>query len=170
VAFLRLPKFIRMLLFSVMFSLLVVAMLCLPVSASQSDAATAISSAQNTLSSCFDAAKAAEAAGANITSLTDTINQAGLLLSKAEVAYSQNNFDTAADFAAQSKNILNNFVQQAESLGQRAAEQQNRDFLINVVGSVVGAFAVLAVGFAVWVILGRRNETVGVRSIESSRV
>lgn len=58
-----------------------------PVWANQADAETAISSAQATLLNCYNAAKQAEAAGANITVLVDALNEAGALLSQAELAY-----------------------------------------------------------------------------------
>jgi hypothetical protein len=149
-------KLSKILLLSVAFSLLFVALLSSTVSANQSDAATAISSAQNTIVNCYDAAKAAEAAGANITGLAGTLNEAGLLLSQAQLAYSQSDFDAAANYAAQSQNKLNGFISQADSLRQAALQRESWDFLVNFVGSIVGAFAVVAAGFAVWFFLKRR--------------
>jgi cobalamin biosynthesis Mg chelatase CobN len=145
-----------MLLFSVAFSLLFAALISSPVSANQSDAATAISSAQNTILPCYDAAKAAEAAGANITSLTNTLNEAGSLLSQAQLAYSQGDFDAATNYAAQSQNKLNGFVSQADNLKQAAAQRESRDYLVNFVGSIVGAVAVVVAGFVIWFFLKRR--------------
>lgn len=133
-------------------------------------AQTAIASAQNTLLNCYNAAKEAEAAGANITVLTNTLNEAGELLSKAELAYSQNDFTAAADLAAQCQNKLNNFIAQADNLKQTAVQRQNRDFLINVVGSAGGALAVLAAGLTVWVVLTRRYKRSGAPLDENSRV
>jgi uncharacterized membrane protein YoaK (UPF0700 family) len=149
-------KLSRMLLLSVAISLLFAALLALPVSANQSDASAAIFSAQNTIVNCYDAAKAAEAAGANITSLTNTLNEAGSLLSQAQLAYSQNDFDAAANYAVQSRNRLNGFISQADSLRQAASQRASRDYLVNFVGSIVGAFAVVAAGFVVWFLLKRR--------------
>jgi uncharacterized membrane protein YoaK (UPF0700 family) len=149
-------KLSRMLLLSVAFSLMFVVLLSSTVSANQSDAATAISSAQNTMVICYDAAKAAEAAGANITSLTNTLNEAGSLLSQAQLAYSQGDFDAAANYAVQTQNKLNGFISQADSLKQAAAQRESRDYLVNFVGSIVGAAAVVAAGFVVWFFLKRR--------------
>jgi hypothetical protein len=142
-----------MLLLSVALIMLFVAMLVSSASASQSDAAIAISSAQSTIVNCYDAAKAAEATGANITGLVGTLNEAGSLLSQAQLAYSQGDFDAAATYAVESQNKLNNFVAQANILGEAAWQQGNQDFLINFVGSIVGAFAVVIVGFVVWFFL-----------------
>lgn len=56
------------------------------VLADQTDAAVAITSAKEQVVTCYQAAKDAEGAGANITSLTATLNDAGALLSQAELA------------------------------------------------------------------------------------
>lgn len=140
--------------------LMLIAVVGSPVSA-QGDAAAAISSAKNTILSCYNAAKAAETAGANITTLTDTLNEAGSLLSQAELEYSRSDFAAAASFAVQSQNKLNNFVAKANSLRGSAAQRESLDFLVNVVGSLAGAFAVVGVGVAAWVFLKKRPRTTG---------
>ena len=141
--------------------LLVITILILPVRADQAGAATAISSAKNTILGCYSAAKEAEAAGANITVLIGTLNEAGSLISQAELAYSTNNFDTAVSFAVQSQNTLSNFIGEANSLEETATQQQSQDFLINVIGSIIGTIAVVIAGFLVWRFLKNKYETVG---------
>jgi VanZ family protein len=144
---------------------------CVPQAlGNQSDAAAALSSAQNTISSCYSSARIAESKGANITALTDTLNQAGLLLSQAELAYSSGNFDAAANYAVQSQNKLANFVAQADDLAQTAAQKRNSDFLFNVLGSSVGAVTVVVVGVTLWVLLERRYETGDVDARETASV
>ena len=130
-----------------------------PVWADQAGAATAISSAKATLLNCYNAAKQAEAAGANITVLVDALNEAGPLLSQAELAYDTQDFDEALNLATQSQAPLNNFVEEANVLGETARQQREWDFSINVIGSTVGAFAVIFAGVAVWVLLKRKYET-----------
>jgi hypothetical protein len=141
-----------------------------PVWAEEGTAAAAISSAKNTILNCYNAAKEAEAAGANITGLTAALNEAGSLLSQAELAYSTNDNDAALSLATQSQNALNNFIAEANSLKETATQQQNQDFLINVVGSIAGTFAVIIAGFAAWFYLKRKYATAGAKSSESSRV
>lgn len=141
-----------------------------PVWADQTDASTAISSVKNTILDCYNAAKQAEAAGANITVLVGTLNEAGSLLSQAELAYATNDFDTAFNLATQSRNTLSNFIGEANTLQETATQQQNQDFLINVVGSVIGTFAVIAVGFTVWFFLKKKYETSEAHVDESPRV
>jgi len=134
------------------------------VLADQTDAAAAITSAKERIVACYQAAKDAEGAGANITSLTATLNDAGALLSRAELAYSSNDFGTARDLAVQSREGLGNFVSEANVLKETAIQQGNQDFMINVVGSAVGAIAVVVGGFAVWNFLKRKYDRVEARS------
>ncbi len=121
----------------------------------QSSAASAISAAQSKLVSCFDAARSAEAAGANISQLTSTLNDAGLLLSNAQLAYSNGNYGDAQNYASQSQNVLSNFVSNANSLQATAA--QNRTIgTLYFVGSILGSVVVVVGGVAVWVLLKRK--------------
>jgi hypothetical protein len=145
---------------------------CLPpfVSAEQSSASSELASAQSKLVKCFNAAKAAEAAGANISGLTSTLNVAGSLFSRAELAYSSGNFSGAEALAVQSQNELGNFVSTASSLQSAAAQKQNIDFFLNFVAPIVGAVAVVVGSFAVWVLLKRRYECAGEKQREPETV
>ena len=141
-----------------------------PVWASEADAAAAISSAENTILNCYNAAKEAEAAGADITVILGTLNEAGSLLSQAELAYAASNFDTALNLAAQSQSTLNNFISEAHTSQETAMQQQNQDFLINVVFPTLGAFAVIAAGIAAWLFLKRKYETTEAHTPESPKL
>ncbi|MCX8154184.1 MAG: hypothetical protein N3E52_07105, partial [Candidatus Bathyarchaeota archaeon] len=125
----------------------------------QANAASVIASAKNQVVACYQAAAEAESAGANITALVTILNNASALISRAEYAYSTGDFDAARDFAVQSQSLLSNFVAEANVLKETAVVQRTQDFWINIVGSAVGALAVLGVGSAVWVILRRREES-----------
>ncbi len=145
---------------------------CLPfvAHADSSSADAALTSARSKLIECFNAAKAAETAGANISELTNTLNEAGSMLSKAEFSYSSSNFPESENEAAQSQNILSNFISQADSLRNAASQRQNTDFLLNFVGSIAGTIAVIVSSVAVWVFLRRRYERVGVKQGESPAI
>jgi len=138
--------------------------------ADQTDAATAIASAKEQILICYQAAKEAEGAGANVTALVAVLNDAGTLLSRAEFAYSVNDFDTARDLATQSQSTLGDFVSEANTLKETATQQRNQDFLINVVGSIIGTFAVIVTGIAAWIFLKRKYEPTGAPVSEFSRV
>jgi hypothetical protein len=142
----------------VIFLLLVVTVAASPVWADQADATTAISSAKTTILNCYSAARDAEAAGANITVQVGVLNEAGSLLSQAELAYATSDFDAALNLAIQSQSTLNNFVEEANTLKETAMQQRNQDFLINVIGSIIGTFAVIVGGFAAWFLLRRKYE------------
>ena len=149
-----------------------IAVLSVPsvVWAQQNSAASAISAAQSKLVQCYDAARAAESASANISQLTSRLNSAGLLLSRAELAYSNADFGSAQSLAVQNQSELASFVSDANSLQASAAQSRTFDFLLNVVGSVVGTVAVLVGGFVVWGFLKRKYGNSGVQKSESDAV
>lgn len=128
---------------------------------SESDAGLAIAQAEQRIDVCYSAAADAEKAGANVTSLLSVLDEAGLLLSRARVAFQNGDFDSAYDLAVQSNTRLNGYESQAFSLGDAAAQQGRVDFLVNVVGSTAGTFAVIVVGLLVWFGLKRRPEKSG---------
>lgn len=138
--------------------------------ADQSGASNAISSAKNQLVSCYEAAREAEAAGANITSLAVVLNDAGLLLSQAEFAFSVGDYGAAQDYAVQSQGRLADFVSDANVLKVAGEGERNQDFLINVVGSAGGTVAVLVGSFALWSFLKKKYQAEGVQEIGSAAV
>jgi hypothetical protein len=125
---------------------------------SESDASSAMAQAEQRVDTCYSAAADAEKAGANVTGLLTVLDSAGMLLSKAQLAFQNGDFDSAYTLAVQSNSTLNGFESQADSLRDTAAQQGRTDFLVNTVGSTVGAFAVIAVGLSVWFYLKRRPE------------
>jgi hypothetical protein len=128
------------------------------VLAQQSDISTTISSVERSLIQCYDAARAAEAASANISKLTLRLNNASLLLSRAELAYSNGDFGAAQSLAFQSQNILVGFVSDANSLHNSAAQNRTFSFLTNVVGSILGTILLLTASFVVWSKLKKRKQ------------
>ena len=132
-----------------------------PAFAEQADAGTAIASAKQQIIVCYETAKEAEGAGANITSLTAVLNDAGSLLSQSELAYSKNEFDVARDLAVQTQQRLTNVISEANALKESAIQQGTVDFLVNIVGSIVGFFVVIGAGLAVWLMLKKRSKESG---------
>jgi hypothetical protein len=149
-------------LFLVLF--LAVATGCLPAfvcADPQSSAGSEIALAQNKLVECYHAATVAEAAGANISSLTSKLNEAGSLFSQAEFAYSSGNFSGAYTLAFQSQNELSNFVYAANLLQSSASQKQSTDFLLNFVVPIIVAFAIIDVSAAVYVLLKHKYARAG---------
>jgi maltodextrin utilization protein YvdJ len=139
------------------FLVLTLAFSSVSVKADQVDAQTAITSTKNILLNCFDAAKTAENAGANITSFINTLNDANTLLSNAEASYSENDFATAYSLALQSQNQLANFVAEINSVQNSAVKIENNHFWTAAL-SIAVAIAILAVGAVLWIYLGRKNK------------
>jgi len=140
-------------------SISVAALSVLPgVWAQQEGTSSSISAAKSRLIQCYDAAKAAESSGANISQLTLRLNSAGLLLSQAELAYSESDFGSSQSLAAKSQNELIDFISSAQSLQVSAAQSRTFDFLLNVVASVVGTILVILASVVVWIRLKRKYE------------
>lgn len=136
----------------------------------QNGYSSGISEAQGMLVNCFNAARAAEAAGANISALTNTLNVAGALLSNAQYAYSVGNFSGAQSLAAECTSKLSGFVGEANSLQVSATQNRNTSFLVNVVGSIVATMIVLVGSAVVWLSLKRKYGKSEVNKIESAKV
>ena len=121
--------------------------------------ASAIASVQEELTVCYRAVVNASSAGANVTSLLRVLDQAGGNLSLADLAYSTGDNASAQTYAKQSLNLLveNNVVAQANALESSASKARFWGFMIEVVGSSVGAVAVLIGGFVVWSFLRKRK-------------
>jgi hypothetical protein len=127
----------------------------------ESDAGSAIVVAEGRIVVCYRAVADADAAGANTTVLLAVLDEAGWLLSRANLAYEMGDFGSALDFANQSQERLNDFVAQADASRETAIQQRYWNFMVHVVGSIVGAIGVVCGGFFVWFFLKRRYEKAG---------
>ncbi len=154
------------------FLLVVMAVLAVPAVSQGDAAAAAIYSAKQQLVICYDALKLAQSAGANITSLTSVLNEAGSMLSRSELAYSQGDFGGAQNWASQSIQRISGVVSEANTLTVAASEQASFDFWVYFVGSIVGTVVVIVAGFMVWLVVKRRYVPVeaetGSEIVESS--
>jgi len=126
-------------------------------SANESDAGLAVASAESKVAECYNFALDAERAGANVSALLRVLDEAGDLLSKAELAFGVGDYDSAAAYAAQCEGRLAGFEVQAQALRDSAAWQCQLDLMVNVVGSAAGTVAVLVGGWLVWRWLKKRH-------------
>ncbi len=127
---------------------------------SENEALTKISEAENALNSAYEAVSGAARAGANVTSLLNTLDEAGDLLSKAKLMIDTNE-SAAISFALESKARLNGILADADALESAASQDHYWDFVINIAGSIVGGIGVICGGFVVWVVLRRKYEKTG---------
>jgi hypothetical protein len=134
----------------------IISLLASPVFGDQTSAQTAIMSAQNNLMECYNVTKQAEAAGANVDSLLDTLNIAAGLLSEAQFAYTRNDYSLANKYATQSQSQLSGFISQATSLEENALNSQNETFMTFVL-SIIFTAAILSAGIVGWAVLSRKQ-------------
>jgi hypothetical protein len=131
------------------------------LASTEAEAGSALADAEQRVNVCYVAVADAEKAGGNVTTLLSTLDDAGMLLSKAHLAFQVGDFDSAYDLGVQSEARLDGFDSQANSLKDSAAHQHYLDFMINVVGSAAGTVAVVVAGFAVWFLLKRKYKQTG---------
>ena len=141
------------------------------LAADEGQARLAMVEADQTIKDCYVAAAAADKAGGNISGMLSVLQDAGMLLSKADLALGKGDFDSAYNLAVQSKARLGGFIAEASSVKDAAENSGFVDFMINIVGSSVGTVAVVVGSFAVWFWLNKRYAKVGhVEQDESQRV
>lgn len=126
--------------------------------ASENEALTAVASAEEKITICYEAFLKADAAGAEVSVLMTTLNEAGEFLSKAELAYALGDFDSAFDYAIQSEGKLDGFVFNAENLAETAIIENNRGFLVTVGGSAGASLLVVIGGLFVWRWVSRKYD------------
>jgi len=124
---------------------------------SEKDAKDAINAAQRLVIECYEAALRAEEAGANITGLLEILNDAAWRLSRATIEYKNKNFNAAIELTDKIKSELEGFISDADELRDKASEESYWDFMINIVGSSVGAATVIFVSLAVWIWLSKKR-------------
>ncbi|MEM3579415.1 MAG: hypothetical protein QXL54_04255 [Candidatus Bathyarchaeia archaeon] len=124
----------------------------------QADAESAVQSAESELLEGYNAVYEAEKAGANVNGLLEVLNEAGWLLSRAKLAYNGGDFELAYGYALNCSQRLEGIVSQANSLKLEAEQASRMDFLINYVGSAAGSVAVVVGGYAVWIVMKKRDK------------
>ncbi len=127
------------------------------VFSTESDVKLAITAAQERIVVCYQAVAEADRAGANTTALLAALNEAGHLLSKANWALEMGDLDSALSLSLLSQERLNDFVAEANVLKEHTIQRHYWDFIVNVVGSIVGTLVVICGSFVVWLILRRRR-------------
>jgi cellobiose-specific phosphotransferase system component IIC len=128
-----------------------------PVLADQAGAQAAISQAQSNLLNCYKLADQAEAAGANVTSLTDSFNNASNLLSQAQLAYASGDYDAASSYASQSQSSLSGFSTQATALKDSAENNASQSLLVAILSAII-SIVVLCGGIGAYVVLNRKEK------------
>ena len=121
------------------------------------DARAAVAQASLRVTVCYSVAADAAKAGANVTGLLVTLDEAGGLLSRAELALGTGEFDSASTLAHLCEERLVGLEDAAVGLRDSAVRAGFLDFAFGVVGSAVGSVLVVVVGVVVWFWLKRRS-------------
>ena len=124
---------------------------------SETDARSAVAEASQRVNTCYSAAADAAKAGANVTGLLVTLYDAGLVLSRAELALNRTDFDSASTMAHLCEEKLVVFEDGAVGLRDSAVRAGFLDFAFGIIGSAVGSVLVVLVGVIVWFYLKRRS-------------
>ena len=124
---------------------------------SESEALAAVRRAEGESEAGYEGVVEADEAGANVTTLLTTLNEAGMLLSKAKLSYKTGGYDSASLLAGQSRAKLDGFVEEVNTSTEAAILESNMDFLVNVVGSTFATILVFGGGIAIWFIQKKRS-------------
>jgi len=129
--------------------------------ATADEARAAVDGVQAQIITCYGAVAETERAGGNVTELADVLNEAGVSLSRARVAFENGEYDLAFEFSSNCTGMLVGFTDRAVTLRDSAARERSLDFMVNVVGSVAGTVAVIFAGWVLWVYLKRKYGQAG---------
>jgi hypothetical protein len=129
--------------------------------ATADEARAAVDGAEARVIACYGAVVLAEGAGGNVTELAGVLNEAGVLLSRARVAFENGEYDLAFEFSSNCTDRLAGFTDRAVTLRDSAARERSLDLMVNVDGSIVGAVAVVVAGWILWVYLKRKYGEAG---------
>jgi len=155
------PSFIALMLL-VSTSLLLVSVPCAQANVvDESEAVSALATAEAAVVSAYEGVAKADEVGANVSGLLVRLNEAGELLTRAHLAYRLGNFDSALDFAVLCEERLSGFTAEADALRGGAIQDRYWNFLVNVVGSILGTVAVIFGGFVAWSYLNRKYAETG---------
>jgi hypothetical protein len=119
-------------------------------------ARTAIAEAENLVLSCYEVTLEAEKSGTNITRFSNALNDAGILLSMANLAYENGSFTSAVYFANQTRKSLEGFINRVQTAKETSLQQNRWDFMINIAAPIIGSMAVVVGSFIVWSFLKKK--------------
>jgi len=123
---------------------------------SENVAASAISMAEESVVSSYQAVLEAEAAGANVSDLLARLNVAVEDLAQAHISYRLGDFDGAGRFASLCIDVGEAVKIEAYKLRDLAVEGGRQRFWWTMVGSIIGVGAVVCGSFLGWRVFQRR--------------
>jgi len=147
----------KLLLILVVFSLLLLPVLISKVNASSEDmAASAISQAEESVASSYEAVLEAQGVRADVSGLLDQLNVAGKHLADARMLYKLGDFDGAVHSAELSSEIGEEVRNEAVELKNEAHGLWVWDLWLRMTISIVGVASVVFLSFLLWRSFKRR--------------
>jgi hypothetical protein len=125
----------------------------------QHTASSALNRAEKASASAFQAVVKAEIIGGNVSDLLTQMNDAGMYMTKAQVAFGFNNYDETISHANQCYGISSNVESQANKLRIEADIRHDIDTVIKVVVSAVSSLIICVGSFFAWRAFKRRYQT-----------
>lgn len=121
------------------------------------DASASVQEAESAVSEAFKAVLKDEQAGANVSGLLTTLNEAGSLLAEAEMAYRNGDSGGAEAYANSAYTKAESAMAEASSLLGSSQTDAANTLLYSLVFSVSGALVFLALLFLVWTRFKKRH-------------
>ena len=112
----------------------VASMQLVPVIASRDDARASIGSAEQALLDAYQGVLAAESAGADVTTLVETLNEALDLLSQARESLDIGDYSSSLGYASQSKQLSDQVISEAAQLKVQAEGMSQFWAIASIVG------------------------------------
>lgn len=134
---------------------------CSNAATTQSQAVSALDDAEGAVVSAYSAVSKADAAGANVSDMLVRLNEAGDVLTRAQIAYGVGDYDSALELAVLCQEKLRGFVADADVLTGVAVRDSSLDFMANVMGPIVGSVGIVCLSLVAWVYLNRRHGKTG---------
>jgi len=125
--------------------------------ADASDASQAIGQAEQDLCEAYVRVVDADAAGADVSELSNELNVAGAYLSSANAAFNAGDYDAAIAFATDCRNSVKGISSEAENLESYAKGESSNALFSAIFVSVFGVVFVIIFGYVGWEFLKRRQ-------------
>jgi len=113
-------------------------------------ASSIIGEADNSVRATFAAVAEAEAAGANVSSLSARLDEAGKALSAANVAFRLGDYENASLFAEQCLSIMEGVGSEAKGLKASAEVARQNQLILSAAFSSVGLSVLFVAGLFGW--------------------
>ncbi len=128
-----------------------------PIMAPKIDANTSIDGARQALLTAYRSVLAAESAGADVTALTERLNEALDLLTRAQESYDSGDYASASDYASGSKQLSDSVILEAERLVVEAKSMSQIRTVAFFVGVPVVLLVLVASGYYGFKMMRKRS-------------